>query len=98
MTIAHASSRLQVELPFRVLSRVFLAALSAAALAAWLISTWLGGLVVAVAASLLIYPVMLRALGAMDASDQELLARLGQHLPRSMERTYHGLVQFLIRG
>ena len=97
MTIAHASRRLQVALPFRVLSRVFFAALSAAA-AAWLISTWLGGLVVALAAAVLIYPVMLRALGALDASDQELLTRLSQHLPQSMERTYHGLVQFLIRG
>ena len=97
MTVAHASRRLQVELPFRILSRVFFAALSAA-VAAWLISTWLGGLVVAVAAALLIYPVMLRALGALDASDQELLTRLSQHLPQNMERTYHGLVQFLTRG
>ena len=96
MTIAHASRRLQVALPFQVLSRVFFAALSAA-VAAWLISTWLGGLVVAVAAAVLIYPLMLRALGALDASDQELLTRLSQHLPQSMERTYHGLVQFLIR-
>lgn len=97
MTVAHASRLLHLELPFRVLSRVFFAALSAA-VAAWLISTWLGGLVVAVAAAVLIYPLMLRALGALDASDQELLTRLSQHLPQSMERTYHGLIQFLIRG
>ena len=97
MSIAHAARRLQVELPFGVLSRVFLAALSAA-VAAWLISTWLGGLVVAVAAAVLIYPVMLRAFAALDASDQELLTRLSQHVPQSLTPAYQGLVQFLIRS
>ena len=95
--MAHAARRLQVALPFRILGRVFLAALTAAA-AAWLISTWLGGLVVAVAAALLIYPVMLRVLAALEASDQELLSRLSQHLPQSLAPAYQGLVQFLVRS
>ena len=97
MLMAHAARRLQVDLPFRVLSRILLAALSAA-IAAWLISMWLGGLVVAVAAALLIYPVMLRASAALDASDQQLLNRLSQHLPQSLAPAYRGLVQFLVRG
>lgn len=97
MSIAHAARRLQLALPYRVLSRVFLAALSAA-VAAWLISTWLGGLVVAVAAALLIYPVSLRAFAALDASDQELLTRLSQHVPHSLVPAYQGLVQFLVRN
>ncbi len=97
LSIAHAARRLQVALPFRVLSRVFLAALSAA-VAAWLISTWLGGLVVAVAAALLIYPVSLRAFAALDASDQELLTRLSQHVPQSLVPAYQGLVHFLVRS
>lgn len=97
MSIAHAARRLQLALPYRVLSRVFLAALSAA-VAAWLISTWLGGLVVAVAAALLIYPVSLRAFAALDASDQELLTRLSQHVPQSLVPAYQGLVQFLVRN
>ena len=97
LCIAHAARRLQVALPFRVLSRVLLAALSAA-VAAWLISTWLGGLVVAVAAALLIYPVMLRAFAALDVSDQQLLGRLTHHLPQSLAPAYQGLVQFLVRS
>ena len=97
MSIAHAARRLQVDLPFRILGRVFFAALSAA-IAAWLISTWLGGLVVAVAAAVLIYPVMLRTFAALDASDQELLTRLSQHVPQSLAPAYQGLVQFLVRS
>lgn len=97
LCIAHAARRLQVALPFRVLSRVLLASLSAA-VAAWLISMWLGGLVVAVAAGLLIYPVMLRAFAALDVSDQQLLGRLTHHLPQSLAPAYQGLVQFLVRN
>ncbi|MCY4081595.1 MAG: oligosaccharide flippase family protein [Caldilineaceae bacterium] len=97
MSIAHAARRLQVDLPFRILGRVFFAALSAA-IAAWLISTWLGGLVVAVAAAVLIYPVMLRTFAALDASDQELLTRLSQHVPQGLAPAYQGLVQFLVRS
>ena len=96
VSIAHAARRLQVDLPFRVLSRILLAALSAAAIA-WLVSTWLGGLVVAVAAALLLYPVMLRLYAALDDSDQQLLSRLSQHLPQSLVPAYQGLVQFLVR-
>ena len=96
LCMAHAARRLQVALPFRVLSRVWLAALSAAAVA-WLASTWLGGLVVAVAAGVLIYPVTLRLFSALDASDQQLLSRLSQHLPQSLAPAYQGLVQFLVR-
>ena len=95
--MVQAARRLQVALPFRIISRVFLAALTSAA-AAWLISTWLGGLVVAVAAALLIYPAMLRALAALDASDQELLTRLSQHLPQSLVSPYQGFVRFLVGG
>jgi len=95
--IAHTARRLQVDLPFRVLSRILLAALTASAVA-WLVSTWLGGLVVAVAAAFLVYPVMLRLYAALDDSDQLLLNRLSQHLPQSLVPAYHGLVQFLVRA
>ena len=97
MLMAHTARRLQVALPFRVLSRILLAA-SSAAVAAWLISTWLGGLVVAVAAALLIYPIMLRTFAALDDWDRQLLDRLSQHLPQSLTPAYQGLVQFLVRG
>jgi len=97
MIVAHAARRLQVDFPFRVLSRILLAALTAA-VAAWLISTWLGGLVVAFAAALLIYPVMLRTFAALSASDQKLLNRLSQHLPPYFVPAYQGLVNFLVRG
>ena len=97
MLMAYASRRLQVALPFEVLGRILLAALTAS-LAAWLISMWLGGLVVAVAAALLIYPVMLRAVAALDDTDQHLLSRLSQHLPQSMVPAYQGLVAFLVRS
>ena len=95
--IAHTARRLQVDLPFRVLSRILLAALTASAVA-WLVSTWLGGLVVAVAAAFLVYPVMLRLYAALDDSDQLLLNRLSQHLPQSLVPAYQGLVQFLVRA
>lgn len=97
LCMAYTTRHLQVTFPFRVLSRVLLAALSAA-LAAWLISTWLGGLVVAVAAALLIYPVMLRAFAALDSTDQQLLGRLTHHLPQSLAPAYQNLVQFLVRS
>ena len=97
LCIVYAGRQLQVSLPFRVLSRVLLAALTAA-VAAWLLSIWLGGLVVAVAAALLIYPIVLRAFAALDASDQHLLGRLTQHLPQSLAPAYQGLVQFLVRS
>lgn len=97
MLMAYASRRLQVALPFQVLGRILLAALTAS-LAAWLISMWLGGLVVAVAAALLIYPVMLRAVAALDDTDRHLLSRLSQHLPQSMVPAYQGLVAFLVRS
>jgi len=95
--IAHTARRLQVDLPFRVLSRVGLAALSAAVVA-WLLSTWLGGLVVAIAAAFLVYPVMLRLYAALDDSDQQLLFRLSQHLPQSLVPAYQGFVNFLVRS
>lgn len=95
--IAYTARRLQVDLPFRVLSRILLAALTASAVA-WLVSTWLGGLVVAVAAALLVYPLMLRLYAALDDSDQQLLNRLSQHLPQSLVPAYQGLVQFLVRA
>ncbi len=95
--IAHTARRLQVDLPFRILSRILLAALTASAVA-WLVSTWLGGLVVAVAAAFLVYPVMLRLYAALDDSDQLLLNRLSQHLPQSLVPAYQGLVQFLVRA
>ncbi|MDE0142214.1 MAG: hypothetical protein OXI80_01375 [Caldilineaceae bacterium] len=79
------------------MSRILFAALTAA-FAAWLISTWLGGLVVAVAAALLIYPVMLRAVAALDESDRRLLGRLSQHLPQSLAPAYQNLVSFLVRS
>ena len=97
LCIIHASRRIQVPLPFSVLSRVGLAALTAAALA-WLLSGWLGGLVVAIAAALLVYPVMLRLLDALDASDQQLLSRLDRHLPQALVPAYQGLVQFIVRN
>lgn len=93
--IAHTARRLQVPLPYRVFSRVGLAALTASAVA-WLISGTLGGLVVAVAAALLVYPVSLRLYAALDASDQQLLSRLSRHLPQSLAPAYQGLVQFLV--
>ncbi len=74
-----------------------LAALTAA-LSAWLISTWLGGLDVAFAAALLIYPVMLRPVAAQDESDQRLLNQLSQHLPQSLVPAYQNLVRFLVDG
>ena len=97
MLMAYASRRLRVALPYQVLGRILLAALTAS-LAAWLISMWLGGLVVAVAAALLIYPVMLRAVAALDDTDRHLLGRLSQHLPQSMVPAYQGLVAFLVRS
>ena len=94
--MTHVSRRLQVTLPFRVLSRVSMAALLAAVVA-WLVSTWLGGLVVAVATAALTYPAMLRMFDALDDTDQHLLSRLNQYQPQSLKPAYENLLHFLVR-
>ena len=94
--MTHVARRLQVTLPFRVLSRVSVAALLAAVVA-WLVSTWLGGLVVAVAAAALTYPAMLRMFDALDDTDLHVLSRLSQYLPQSLAPAYQNLLHFIVR-
>lgn len=94
--ITYTSRSLHLTFPLQSLTRVALAALSAAAVA-WLISTLIGGLVLAVFAAMLVYPVLLRLFAALDASDHALMSQLSQHLPRSLTPAYQGLVQYLVR-
>ncbi len=93
--MAYTARRLQLSLPYRVLSRICLAALSTAAVA-WFISVSIGGIVIAVAAAALAYPVMLRLFAALDASDRILLGQLGQNLPKKLTPAYAKFVQLLV--
>ena len=85
--IAYSTRRLNLPFPLRSLGRIALAALSAAAIA-WLISAWLGGLVLAIGAGILAYPVVLRLFTALETSDHAILSRLSPYLPG---QTYTGL-------
>ena len=86
--------RLNLTFPLRSVARIALAALSAAAVAG-LISSWLGGLVLAIAAGILVYPVMLRAFAALDTDDHALLSQMNAHLPSQIRPAYQSLVDFL---
>ncbi len=93
--IAYTVHYLDLPFPFRALGRIGLAALASAA-AAWLVSLWLGGLVLAIFAGILAYPVALRFFAALDESDQSLLNRLTPYLPRSVIPLYQGLIDFVL--
>jgi len=93
--ISHSVRRLNLTFPLRSVARIALAALSAAAVAG-LISSWLGGLVLAIAASILVYPVMLRAFAALDTDDHALLRQMHAYLPKQLGPAYQSLVDFLV--
>lgn len=93
--ISYSVRRLNLTFPLRSVARIALAALSAAAVAG-LISSWLGGLVLAIAAGILVYPVMLRAFAALDTGDRALLRQMHAYLPKQLEPTYQSLVDFLV--
>ena len=93
--MAYTSRRLQLTLPFRVLSRIGLAAILAAAVA-WLISALFGGLVSAIFAAILAYVVLLRLFRALEANDRVLLTRASAFLPGRLSTIYLGLVDFLV--
>ena len=92
--ITFTTRRLNLSFPLRSIGRIALAALSAAAIA-WLINAWLGGLVLAIAAGILAYPVVLRLFTALDATDHALLSRLSPYLPGKLTPAYQSLVDFL---
>ena len=93
--ITYSTRHLNLSFPLRSLGRIALAALSAAVVA-WLISSWLGGLVLAITAGILVYPVMLRLYAAIEASDHALLSRANPYLPSRLLPAYQGLVDFLV--
>ncbi len=93
--IAYTVHYLDLPFPTRALGRIGLAAIASAA-AAWLISLWLGGLVLAIFAGVLAYPVALRLFAALDESDQSLLDRLTPYLPRSLTPLYQSLIDFVL--
>lgn len=93
--IAYSTRRLNLDFPLRSLGRIALAALSAAAVA-WLVSTWIGGLVLAIAAAVLAYPVLLRFFAALDVADHALLTRASEFLPQSMAPHFLSFVDFLV--
>ncbi len=92
--IAYSVRRLNLTFPLRSIARIALAALAAAAVAG-LISSWFGGLVLAIAAGILVYPLMLRAFTALDASDHALLSQIKSYLPTQLGPAYQSLVDFL---
>ena len=92
--ITYSTRRLNLTFPLRSLGRIGMAALSAAAVA-WLISVWLGGLVLAIGSGILVYPVMLRLFAALETSDHALLSRASVYLPGRLIPAYQGLVDFL---
>ena len=92
--ITYSTRRLDLSFPLRSIGRIALAALSTAAIA-WLISTLLGGLVIATAAGILAYPVMLRLFAALETSDHAILSRVSAYLPGRLTPAYQGLVDFL---
>ena len=92
--IAYSTRRLNLPFPLRSLGRIALAALSAAAIA-WLISTWLGGLVLAIGAGILAYPVVLRLFAALETSDHAILSQATAYLPGRLSPAYQSLVDFL---
>ena len=92
--ITYSTRRLNLTFPLRSLGRIGMAALSAAAVA-WLISVWLGGLVLAIGSGILVYPVMLRLFAALETSDHALLRRASVYLPGRLIPAYQGLVDFL---
>ena len=49
----------------------------------------------AVAAGILVYPVMLRAFAALDTDDHALLRQMNAHLPKQLGPAYQSLVDFL---
>ena len=93
--ITYSTRRLNLSLPLRSLVRIAMAALSAAAIA-WLITASLGGLVLAIAAAILVYPVMLRLFVALEASDYDLLTRATAYLPETVTPAYQTLISFLV--
>lgn len=93
--IAYTVHYLDLPFPFRALGRIGLAALASAA-AAWLVSLWLGGLVLAIFAGVVAYPVALRLFAALDESDQTLFDRLTPYLPRTVTPLYQSLIDFVL--
>ena len=92
--IIYSTRRLNLSFPLRSLGRIGLAALAAAAIA-WLISRWLGGLVLAIGAGILVYPLLLRLFAALEATDHAFLSRVSGYLPSRLAPAYQGLVDFL---
>ena len=92
--IIYSTRRFSLSFPLRSLGRIGLAALAAAAIA-WLISRWLGGLVLAIGAGILVYPLLLRLFAALEATDHAFLSQVSGYLPSRLAPAYQGLVDFL---
>ena len=92
--IIYSMRRFSLSFPLRSLGRIGLAALAAAAIA-WLISRWFGGLVLAIGAGILVYPLLLRLFAALEATDHAFLSQVSGYLPSRLAPAYQGLVDFL---
>ena len=97
--ITYTFQCLHVSFPRRAFGRIALAALLAAAVA-WLISSWVmywGGLLLAMGAAIIVYPVLLRWSRALEAADLALLSQFSHVLPKGLIPTYRTLLHWLVR-
>ena len=53
------------------------------------------GLVLAIGAVILVYPLLLRLFAALEATDHAFLSRVSGYLPSRLAPAYQGLVDFL---
>ena len=97
--ITYTFQCLHVSFPRRAFGRIALAALLAAAVAG-LISSWIvywGGLLLAIGAAIIVYPVLLRWSRALEAADLALLSQFSHVLPKGLIPTYRTLLHWLVR-
>ena len=97
--ITYTFQCLHVSLPRRAFGRIALAALLAAAVAG-LVSSWVvywGGLLLAIGAAIIVYPVLLRWSRALEAADLALLSQFSHVLPKGLIPAYRTLLHWLVR-